>query len=172
MKRLNFLAGAAVALGARALLPRLLLLKFSKDVAKLNAGDHTALLAAYADDFVLHFNEGPHRWAGDWVGKKEMDRFLREFTRAGIQGEIVEVTTSGPLWSMTLWARFDDHVNATDGTRFYENETVLVLKTRWGKVVEQTDYYVDTERIVGFDRHLTEQGVEPLPDVDHTAVNG
>jgi ketosteroid isomerase-like protein len=162
MKRMNFLAGAAVALGARALLPRLLMLKFSRDVAKLNAGDHTALLDAYADDFVLHFNEGPHRWAGDWVGREGMDRFLREFTRAGIQGELVKVATSGPLWAMTLWARFDDHVDAPDGSRSYENETVLVLRTRWGKVVEQTDYYVDTERITGFDRHLTEQGVEPL----------
>lgn len=170
VRPINVLAGAGLALGARALLPRLLLLKFSRDVARLNAGDHSALLDAYADDFVLHFNDGPHRWAGDWVGKEGMDRFLREFTRAGIQGEIVKVATSGPLWAMTLWARFDDHVDAPDGTRFYENETVLVLRTKWGKVVEQTDYYVDTERIVGFDRHLTEQGVEPVSDDRHTGV--
>jgi hypothetical protein len=61
MKLRPTLAGAALAAGARALLPRVLLLKFSGDVAKLNAGDHAALLDAYAEDFVLHFNEGPHR---------------------------------------------------------------------------------------------------------------
>ena len=158
MKLSNVLAGGALALGARAQMPRVLLLKFNGDVAKLNAGDHTALLDAYADDFVLHFNEGPHRWSGEWVGKDAMDRFLQLFTASGIQGELKKVATSGPLWAMTLWARFDDHVDGPDGARVYENSTVLVLRTRWGKVVEQHDYYVDTERITEFDRWLTEQG--------------
>jgi ketosteroid isomerase-like protein len=156
MKLSNVLGGVAIGLGARALMPRLLMLKFTGDVAKLNAGEHRPLLDAYADDFVLHFNDGPHRWAGEWVGKAEMDRFLQMFTAAGIQGELKSVATSGPLWAMTLWARFDDHANGPDGERIYENETVLVLKTRWGKVVEQTDYYVDTARIVEFDRALGE----------------
>jgi ketosteroid isomerase-like protein len=160
MKPVNFLAGAALALAGRALLPRLLLLKFAGAVAKLNAGDHTALLDSYANDFVLHFNEGPHRWSGDWVGKEGMDRFLRNFTAAGIQGEIQKVATSGPLWALTMWVRFDDHADAPDGTRIYDNSTVLVLRTRWGKIVEQTDYYVDTEAITALDRSLTELGVE------------
>ncbi len=42
--------------------------------------------------------------------------------------------------------RFDDHADAPDGTRLYENRTVLVLRTRWGKVVEQQDFYADTAR--------------------------
>ena len=46
-----------------------------------------------------------------------------------------------------MWVRFDDHADAPDGTRIYENSTVLVLRTRWGKVVEQHDFYVDTQRI-------------------------
>ena len=158
----NLLAGAALALGARALFPRLLLLKFRPDVAKLNAGDHRALLDAYADDFVLHFNEGPHRWSGDWVGKAAFDRFLQNFTAAGIQGEIKSIATSGPLWALTMWVRFDDHADAPDGTRIYENSTALVLRTRWGKVVEQHDFYTDTERIVALDRKLEELGVEPV----------
>jgi ketosteroid isomerase-like protein len=163
MKPVNFLAGAALALASRALLPHLLLLKFSGAVAKLNAGDHTALLDSYADDFVLHFNEGPHRWSGDWVGKEGMDHFLRNFTAAGIQGEILKVATSGPLWALTMWVRFNDHADAPDGTRIYDNSTVLVLRTRWGKIVEQTDYYVDTEAITALDRSLTELGVEAMP---------
>ncbi|HKI65691.1 MAG TPA: nuclear transport factor 2 family protein [Solirubrobacterales bacterium] len=160
MKIVSLLAGAALALAARAALPRLLLLRFSSVVAKLNAGDHTALLDAYADDFVLHFHEGPHRWAGDWVGKEGMDRFLQNFTAARIQGEIREIATSGPLWALTMWVRFDDHADAPDGTRIYENSTVLVLRTRWGKVVEQHDFYVDTERLVAFDHKLAELGIE------------
>jgi ketosteroid isomerase-like protein len=159
----HVLAGAALALAARAALPRLLLLKFAPAVEKLNGGDHTALLDAYADDFVLHFHDGPHRWRGDWVGKAGMDAFLRNFTAAGIQGEIVGMATSGPLWALTIWVRLDDHADAPDGARLYGNSTVLVLRTRWGKVVEQHDFYVDTQEIVDFDRKLAERGVEAVP---------
>ncbi len=163
MKPISLLVGALLALTARALLPRLLLLRFSGDVAKLNAGDHSALLDAYADDFVLHFHQGPHRWSGDWIGRAGMDRFLQNFTAAGIQGEIRQIATSGPLWALTIWVRFDDHADAPDGTRIYENSTALVLRTRWGKVVEQHDFYVNTEAITGLDRKLAELGVEAIP---------
>lgn len=166
MKTSGVLIGAALALAARAALPRILLLRFSPAVRKLNAGDHTALLDAYAEDFVLHFNEGPHRWSGDWVGKAGMDRFLQNFTAARIQGEVRQIATSGPLWALTVWVRFDDHADAPDGSRIYENNTVLVFKMRWGKVIEQHDFYVDTERIIGLDRTLTELGVEPRLGVD------
>jgi ketosteroid isomerase-like protein len=155
----SLLAGVALGLGARALLPRLLLLKFKPDVAKLNSGDYKPLLSSYADDFVLHFNEGPHRWSGDWVGKAAFDRFLQNFTAAGIQGEIKSVATSGPLWALKMWVRFDDHADAPDGTRIYENQTVLVLRTRWGKVVEQHDFYIDGAAILDFENALQELGV-------------
>jgi ketosteroid isomerase-like protein len=163
MKLFNVLVGAALALVARAALPRLLLLKFAPSMAKLNAGDYKPLLDNYADDFVLHFHEGPHRWSGDWIGKAGFDAFLQNFTAAGIRGEIVSMTTSGPLWSMTLWVRFDDHAEAPDGTRIYENSTVLLLRTRWFKVVEQHDFYVDTQAILDLDRKLEELGVEAVP---------
>ena len=163
MKPLAVVAGAALAIGARAGMNRLLLQKFTADVAKLNAGDHTALLDAYADDFVLHFHDGPHRWAGDWVGRTGMDRFLRNFVAARIQGTIHQIATSGPPWAMTLWVRFSDHADAPDGRRIYENETVLVLRTRWGKVVEQHDFYLDTGRILELDRELDQLGVPSIP---------
>ena len=41
-------------------------------------------------------------------------------------------------------------------------ELVLVLRTRWGKVVEQHDYYADTAAIVALDRKLEELGVEAV----------
>ncbi len=152
------LAGAALATAGRAVLPQLLRLKFTRDVDTLNRGDHTALLNAYADDFVLRFNDGDHRWAGEWAGRTGMDRFLRLFTAAGIQGQIRSLAVSGPPWALVLWVRFDDHADDPDGTRLYENRTVLVLRTRWGKVVEQEDFYFDTQRIEAFDRSLAERG--------------
>jgi ketosteroid isomerase-like protein len=163
MRSKGFLLGCTFAILGRGLIPRLLLLKFGQDIQKLNAGDHSGLLGAYADDFVLHFNEGEHRWSGDWIGKAGMDRFLQNFTAAKIQGEIRQIAISGPPWALTLWARFDDHADAPDGNRIYENRTVLVLRTRWGKIVEQDDFYTDTTRLLALDRKLTELGVEPVP---------
>lgn len=164
--------GVAAGIGARAALPRLLKLKFDRDVKKLNAGDYAPLLSAYADDFVLRFHDGTHRWAGEWRGRAGMDAFLQNFAAARIQGEIKSIATSGPPWALTLWARFDDHADGPDGTRLYENSTVLVLRTRWGKVVEQRDFYADTERIVRFDRKLAELGVDAVPKPSFAATAG
>lgn len=158
----SFILGAKLAIIGRALLPRLLLVKFARDVKKLNAGNYSALLNAYADDAVLRFNEGDHRWAGNWVGKAQIGRFLQNFTNAKVQGEIKHIAISGPLWALTMWARFDDHADGPDATRLYENRTVLLIRTRWGKIVEHEDFYVDTENMVAFDRKLAELGVGPV----------
>jgi ketosteroid isomerase-like protein len=157
------LTGAALAIAGRALVPKLLVVKFGRDVEKLNDGDHSTLMNAYADDAVLHFNSGDHRWAGDWVGKAAIDRFMQNFTAAKIQGEIKQILVGGPPWAMTMMVRFDDHADDPDGTRLYENRTVLVLRMKWGKVVEQTDFYVDTRNIAEFDRKLVELGVASVP---------
>ena len=162
MNTKSVLTGAVIAAAGRALLPKLLLAKFGRDVAKLNAGDHSTLLDAYADDAVIHFNDGDHRWSGDWIGKPSIDRFLQNFTAAKVQGEIKQIATSGPPWALTMWVRFDDHADGPDGARLYENRTVLVLRTRWGKVVDHEDFYVNTERITAFDRKLAELGVTPV----------
>lgn len=162
MTRIPVLAGAAFAVAARAALRQALLAKFRADVAKLNAGDHTSLLAAYADDAVLRFNPGDHRWAGDHRGKAAIDRFLRDLTRAGLQGEIKDVWLGGPPWALTLVARFDDHADAPDGSRIYANRTCLVIRTRWGRIVEHEDFYEDTGRILALERRLQELGVAPV----------
>jgi ketosteroid isomerase-like protein len=163
MKLSNVLAGAALAIAARAALPRLLVLKYADAVEKLNAGDYEELLDNYTEDFVLHFHEGPHRYSGDWIGKAGFDAFLQNFTAARIQGEVVSIATSGPLWALTMWVRFDDHADAPDGTRIYDNKGVLILRTRWLKVIEQQDFFVDTQAIVDLDRKLEELGVEAIP---------
>jgi hypothetical protein len=61
MRTKGFILGFGVAIAGRALIPQLLRFKFVRDVSRLNAGDYSSLLAAYGDDFVLHFNEGDHR---------------------------------------------------------------------------------------------------------------
>ena len=95
--------GVAAGLGARAALPVVLRRKFTGDVARLNAGDPTALLGAYADDAVLHFPQGDHRFSGPWTGKPAIERFLRIFVASRIQGELRDVAVSGPPWAMTIW---------------------------------------------------------------------
>jgi hypothetical protein len=37
---------------------------------------------------------------------------------------------------------------------------VLVLRTRWGRVVDHEDFFTDTERIAAFDRALAEREPE------------
>lgn len=149
--------GAVAGLGARALLPVALRVKFGRDVTRLNAGDPSTLLAAYADDAVLHFPQGDHRFSGPWRGKPAIERFLATFVASRVQGQLRDIAVSGPPWAMTLWARFDDHADAADGTRLYENRAVLVLRTRWGRVVDHEDFFTDTERIRAFDRALAER---------------
>ncbi len=152
--------GAAGAVLARSLAVRLTLVKLRRDVRALNAGDYRPLLAGYAEDAVLRFNEGEHRWAGEHRGKAAIERFLREFVAAGLQGEIVDAFMGGPPWRMTLLVRFDDHARAPGGGEvIYRNRTVLVARVRWGRIVWQEDFYEDTERIGALDARLSELGV-------------
>jgi ketosteroid isomerase-like protein len=154
--------GAAAALAGRALMVRLLLVSFRRDVARLNRGDYSSLLDRFSDGAVLRFNEGEHRWSGDHVGKPAIERFLREFTRAGLNGELLGVWAAGPPWALRLVARFDDWADGPGGERLYENSTCLLVITRWGKIVEQRDFYADTAPIAQLERRLTELGTEPL----------
>jgi ketosteroid isomerase-like protein len=165
MSVMKVFAGAAIAVAGRAALLRLLLLKFGRDVDRLNAGDHSGLLAAYADEAVLRFNDDDHRWAGDWIGRANIDRFLQNFTAAGVQGQIRQVAAAGPPWALTMMVRFDDHADGPDGERLYENRTVLVVRTRWGRIVDHEDFYVDTTRLAAFDRRLSELGIAPIPKI-------
>jgi ketosteroid isomerase-like protein len=154
-------AGAAGAITARRLLARVLLFKFRRDIAALNAGDYRPVLSSYAEDAVLRFNEGPHRWAGEHRGKPAIASFLQSFVDAGIQGEITELFISGPPWRMTLLARFDDRANDPTGEEIYRNRTVLLARTRWGQIVRQEDFYKDTEAIATLETRLAELGVQP-----------
>ncbi len=163
-------AGALGAFAVRSLLKRALLFKLGRDVRALNAGDYRPLLAGYADDAVLVFNDGAHRWAGVHRGKPALERFFDDFVAARVQGEIVELFIAGPPWALTLLVRFDDHVHSADGEQLYGNRTLLLARTRWGKIVRQEDYYENTERIAELDRRLTELGVAPAASVGQTVA--
>jgi ketosteroid isomerase-like protein len=161
MQPKSVFAGAALAITARALLPHLLRVKFVRDVRQLNAGNHSTLLAAYADDAVYASTRATT--AGRGTGSAAGDRPLPEnFTAAKVQGEIKQIAVAGPPWALTMLVRFDDHVDGPNGTRLYENRTVLVLRTKWGKIVDHEDFYVDTAAIES-STTLTELGVEPVP---------
>jgi ketosteroid isomerase-like protein len=159
--KLLITVGAGSAIAARMLLVRVLLLKLRRDVEALNAGNYEPLLAGYAPDAVLHFNEGPHRWAGEHRGKPAIASFLKNFVDAGIQGEITELFISGAPWRMTLLVRFDDHANDPAGEEIYRNRTVLLARTRWGRIVRQEDFYEDTQSINTLETRLSELGVRP-----------
>lgn len=153
--------GAAGTLAARTLLVRALLFKFRRDVDALNAGDYEPSLANYAENAVLRFNDGPHRWAGEHRGKPAIARFLRNFASAGLQGQITEILISGAPWRMTVIARFDDHARDRAGKEIYRNRTVLLIRTRWARIVHHEDFYEDTGRILELDTRLSERGILP-----------
>lgn len=153
-----FAGGVTAAFAARALLVRGLTAKLRRDVRRLNEGDYEPLLASYAADGVLVF---PDRWAGEHRGRAAIETFLRNFVAAGIKGELRELYVAGPPWRLTLAARLDDHADDTDGTRVYGNRVVLVVRTRWGRIVHHEDFFVDTGRIDDFERRLQADGVLP-----------
>jgi ketosteroid isomerase-like protein len=161
MNRRSMMLGAGAALAGRTLLSRLILLKLRRDVRRLNAGDYEPLLAGYAEDAVLHFNEGPHRWSGVHRGRAGIERFLRDFTTAGVQGEVRTLWIGGPPWALTLVVRFDDRATGPGGEELYANRVVIVARTRWGRIVEHEDFYLDTARINAFEEKLQALGVAP-----------
>jgi ketosteroid isomerase-like protein len=158
----SLLLGAGAAIAGRAVLPHLLLLKLRHDVRRLNAGDHRPLLSGYADDAVLNFYRGEHRWAGEHRGKPAIERFLRNFVHAGITGELRSVWVSGPPWALTLVVRFDDRATGPNGEELYANRVAMVVRTRWGKIVEHDDFFLDTGRIDRFEAKLRDLGVAPV----------
>ncbi|WP_121254080.1 nuclear transport factor 2 family protein [Nocardioides ferulae] len=158
----SLLTGAAVAVAARAAVPALIRAKLNGDVVRLGRGDYGPLLAGYAEDATLHFHEGDHRWEGTYRGKAAIEVFLKNFVAAGLTGEIGRVWVSGPPWAMEMCVRFDDAAHAPTGEQIYANRTVLWVRTRWGRIVEQRDFYEDTQRILDLDARLTEMGVPAI----------
>jgi ketosteroid isomerase-like protein len=147
------LAAAALAIPATqmayAALTRSLLRRYA---GKLMDGDIDGFLRFYADDATLEF-PGDNSWGPVYRGKDEIRGFLERFLRVGLQGEVHEVAVSGPPWDATVFVRFTDRAHGPDGALVYENDAVIRLESRWGKVVRER-VYEDTERVAEFDRYL------------------
>lgn len=156
MQKWSVIGGAAAALAIRAGAPHVLLIKLRRDLERLNAGDYYPFLASFADDAVLHFHEGPHRWSGSHVGKDSIERFLQSFVAAGLRGKFGRLWIAGPPWALELCIRFDDEARSPAGEQIYSNRTVLWIRTRWARVVEQRDFYEDTGRLVELDAKLND----------------
>lgn len=154
--------GAAATVAGRVLLHRGLLVKLRRNLDRLAVGHYEPLLSAYAQDAVLRFHEGRHRWSGTHQGKTAIARFLQDFVRAGLQGEIVDLWIGGPPWALTLVIRFDDRATGPDGRRLYANRVVLVVRTCWGKITHHEDFYEDTARIETFENELQRLGITPV----------
>jgi ketosteroid isomerase-like protein len=143
------LAGVAYPAAVRAILRR--------NVAALMDGDPAPLLRMYAPGAVLHF-PGEHSWGPVYEGREAIEGFLRRFLAAGLRGEITDVYVAGPPWATRLALRFDDHAHDADGTEVYENRAVIVLQTRFGRVIRE-EVFEDTQKVAAFDAHLERAAV-------------
>jgi ketosteroid isomerase-like protein len=145
VKRLLLLAALyrpVYVLSVRALLRR--------NVAALMAGDPGPLLKMYADDAVLEF-PGESSWGPEYRGRAEIEGFLRRFLAAGLRGTLGSVFVSGPPWATRIALEFDDWAYDEAGVhKVYENRSVIVLQTRFGKVVRER-VYEDTQKVAAFD---------------------
>ena len=154
------LALAALALpAAQALYAQAFELMLRRNVRLLMDGNVDALAGFYADDAELHF-PGDNSWGPVYRGKDEIRAFLERFLRVGIRGEVHEVLVKGPPWDTTVVVHFSDRARAPTGELVYENDAVIQLKARWGKIVYER-VYEDTEKVAEFDRWLERN--EPAP---------
>jgi ketosteroid isomerase-like protein len=153
MKR--FLLAAALARPLHVLTVRLML---RRNVTALMAGDPGPLLKMYAKDAVLEF-PGSHSWGPEYRGRDEIEGFLRRFLASGLRGEIVDLFVAGPPWATRIAVLFDDWAYDAAGgsTKVYENRSVIVLVTRFGKVVRER-VYEDTQKVAAFDEVLGVSG--------------
>jgi ketosteroid isomerase-like protein len=127
-----------------------------RNAARLMAGDPAPLLRMYADDAVLEF-PGESTWGPEYRGKAEIEGFLRRFLDAGLRGSIGQIWVSGPPWATRLAVEFDDWAYDAGGTtKVYENRSMLVLETRFGKVIRER-VYEDTQKVAAFDEWLIER---------------
>jgi len=146
------LAGAATAAAARAAYAQAVRAVLRRNAGALMAGDPRPLLRMYAPDATMVF-PGAHSWGRTYRGRDEIEGFLRRFHAAGLRGELGAILVEGPPWATRIAAEFEDHAHDAAGTRVYENRALIVLRTRWGRVVHE-ELYEDTQKVAAFDEHL------------------
>jgi ketosteroid isomerase-like protein len=123
-----------------------------RNVAALMDGDPAPLTKMYAKDATLEF-PGEHSWGPVYRGREDIAGFLQRFLAAGLRGDLGAIFVGGPPWATRIAVEFDDHAHAADGTRIYDNRAVIVLRTRWGRVVRER-VYEDTQKVARLDEVL------------------
>lgn len=155
--RAKVAAGAVGALAAQAAYGAAVRAVLRRNVARLMDGDPEPLLALYHPDVVMTF-PGEHSWGATYRGRDAVEAFLRRFLDAGLRGELGAIWVGGPPWATRIALEFDDHAHDPDtGERIYENRAVLVLRTRFGRVVRE-ELYEDTQKVAAFDQALAARG--------------
>ena len=145
-------AGALALPALQALYSAVFRFLLRRAAGRLMAGDVDAFLRFYANDAELSF-PGGSSWGRVYRGKAEIRGFLERFLRVGISGEVHEILVTGPPWDTTACVRFTDRALGSDGAPVYENRAMILLRSRWGKVVSE-EIFEDTERTAAFDRYL------------------
>lgn len=128
-----------------------------RNVKALMAGDPGPLLRMYRRDAVLEF-PGESSWGPEYRGRDEIEAFLRRFLSVGLRGSVGQIFVSGPPWSTRIAIEFDDWALNAHGTKVYDNRAVIVLQTRFGKVVRER-VYEDTQKVAAFDDYLSREAV-------------
>lgn len=152
--RARVAAGAIGAVAAQAGYGAAVRAVLRRNVRRLmDDGDPEPLLALYHPDVVMTF-PGEHSWGATYRGKAEVAAFLRRFLAAGLRGELGAIWIGGPPWATRIALEFTDHAHdPRTGERIYANDAVLVLRTRFGRVVRE-EVYEDTQKVAAFDAAL------------------
>jgi ketosteroid isomerase-like protein len=136
-----------------------------RNIRLLNEGRYEPALAMFAADATLTF-PGDNSWSRMYRepqggresspthrGKAEIEAFLRRYVELGIQMEVEDILVNGPPWNTRAAVIVNDWALDAGGNELYANRAVLVVRSRWGKIVAQEDYE-DTERAAALDVHL------------------
>jgi ketosteroid isomerase-like protein len=136
-----------------------------RNIRLLNEGRYEPALAMFASDATLTF-PGDNSWSRMFRGpqtgresspthrgKSEIEAFLRRYVSLGIQMEVEDILVNGPPWNTRAALIVHDWANDADGNEIYANRAVLVVRSRWAKIVAQEDYE-DTEHAAALDAHL------------------
>jgi hypothetical protein len=119
---------------------------------RLREGDFEPLFRTYANDIRFVF-PGHNSWAGEFLGREEVERWVRRVYQVGLRLEPHEILVTGPPWNTTVCLRFTDRCTAPDGTIVYTNRGMVFGKIAWGKITSY-EIHEDTEKVVALDAYV------------------
>ena len=118
--------------------------------ADVNRRDFKRIVSHYADDAVLVY-PGNMSVSGTWKGKQAIEEFFRRYEEQFTQECCVvqETFVKNPLGlgpSNTVAIRFEKTITNKGGEAFRASGMTL-LRIRWGKVVENIEYFFDVDQL-------------------------